>query len=204
MKGIDVSYHNGIVNWQAVKDAGMDFAICRTGYGKSGLDDTFQHNVEGAHKVGLQVGAYHFSYALTQSDAVNEALFCRKIIDDSGVFLELPVFFDMEEDDQTNYKLKHGFKFEKRHVTNLCKAFLENIGLNAGIYASYSWLEDLIDWKTLHEKYKCPIWNAQYSNNDYLQSYMWQFTKDYEINGKTFDANIIYDDKHKAGLNPWN
>ena len=80
MKGIDVSYHNGDIDWQAVKNAGMDFAICRTGYGRSGIDETFQQNVECAHRAGLIVGAYHFSYALTQSDAVNEALFCKNII----------------------------------------------------------------------------------------------------------------------------
>ena len=203
MKGIDVSYHNGFVDWLAVKNVGIDFAICRTGYGKSGIDETFRRNVDGAHEVGLKVGAYHFSYALTQSDAVNEALFCKRIIEEAGVFLELPVFFDMEEDDDNKYKLRHGFKFEKRHVTNLCKAFLDYIGLNAGIYASFSWFEDLIDWRILANKYNCPIWNAQYSNNDYLQGYMWQFTKNYEINGKFFDANIIYDNTHKAGLNPW-
>ena len=204
MKGIDISVHNEKINFAEVKKAGMDFVIVRTGYGKSGIDENFQRNVESAHQAGLIAGAYHFSYALTQSDAVNEAIFCKKIIDNAGVLLELPVFFDMEEDDNTKYKLKHGFKFEKRYVTNLCKAFLENIGLNAGIYASYSWLEDLIDWKALHEKYKSPIWNAQYSKTDFLQGYMWQFTDRYKIGKKYFDANIIYDEVHKAGLNPFN
>lgn len=198
MKGIDVSVHNGVIDWQAVKDAGMDFAICRTGYGKSGLDDTFRSNVKGAHQAGLLVGAYHYSYALTQSDAVNEALFCKKIIDEAGVLLELPVFFDMEDAD--GWKKRHSFKFTRRNVTNICKAFIDNIGLNCGVYASYSWLENYIDWKSLN----CSIWNAQWSKNDYLQGYMWQFTDSYEIAGKTFDANIIYDDKHRAGLNPWN
>ena len=202
MKGIDVSYHNGFIDWQAVKNASMDFAICRTGYGKSGLDETFQRNVEEAHQAGLTVGAYHYSYALTQSDAVNEALFCKKIIDNAGINLELPVFFDMEDAD--GYKKRHGFNFSNRHVTNLCKAFIENIGLNCGVYASYSWLENYINWRKLAEDYNCPIWNAQWSNNDYLQGYMWQFTDSYKINDKTFDANIIYDDKHKAGVNPWN
>ena len=198
MKGVDVSVHNGTIDWVALKAAGMDFAICRTGYGKSGLDETFQRNVEGAHQAGLKVGAYHYSYALTQSDAVNEALFCRKIIAEAGVLLELPVFFDMEDAD--GYKKRHGFKFSKNHVTNLCKAFLDNIGLECGVYVSYSWLENYIDWQSLN----CPIWNAQWSKNDFLQGYMWQFTDRFEIAGNEFDANIIYDDKHRAGLNPWN
>lgn len=49
MKGIDVSFYNELIDWQAVKDAGIDFAVCRSGYGKSGIDETFQRNVEGAH-----------------------------------------------------------------------------------------------------------------------------------------------------------
>ena len=197
MKGIDVSYHNDEINWRAVANAGIEFAICRTGYGKSGLDDTFQKNVEEAHSVGLKVGAYHYSYALTATDAIKEALFCRKIITNAGVLLDLPVFFDMEDAD--GYKSRHGFKFSKRNVTNLCKSFLDNINLNAGIYASFDWLERLIDWQSLN----CPVWNAQWSNNDYLQGFMWQFTDNFKIGDKTFDANIIYDEKHQAGLNPW-
>ena len=201
MKGIDVSYHNGVIDWQAVKNAGIDFVICRTGYGKSGLDETFQRNVDIAHQAGLIVGAYHYSYALTASDAIQEAIFCKEIIDRSGVLLELPVFFDMEDAD--NWKIRHGFKFSKKDITKICRTFLENIKLDAGIYASFDWLERYIDWRGLHEDFECPIWNAQWSNNDYLQGYMWQFTDKYEINGKKFDANIIYDDKHKVGLNPW-
>ena len=202
MKGVDVSVWNDDVDWQALKAAGMDFAICRTGDGINYVDETFRRNVDGAHKVGMKVGAYHYSRALTNDKAIQEALLCKKIIDDAGVFLELPVFFDMEDAD--DYKKRHGFNFSNRHVTNLCKAFIENIGLNCGVYASYSWLENYIDWRKLAKDYNCPIWNAQWSNNDYLQGYMWQFTDNYKINGKTFDANIIYDDKHKAGLNPWN
>ena len=85
MKGIDVSYANDWVDWQAVKNAGVEFAICRTGYGKSGLDETFIRNVNGAHDVGLICGAYHYSYALTPADAIIEADFCKRIIDESGV-----------------------------------------------------------------------------------------------------------------------
>ena len=73
MRGIDVSVFNENVDWQALKSAGIEFAIIRTGYGKSGFDENFQHNVEEAHKAGLICGAYHYSYALTPSDAAAEA-----------------------------------------------------------------------------------------------------------------------------------
>ena len=88
MRGVDVSIFNENVNWSAVKAAGFDFAICRTGYGKSGFDENFQRNVDGAHKAGLICGAYHYSYALTPSDAAAEAAFCKGIIERAGVLLE--------------------------------------------------------------------------------------------------------------------
>ena len=192
MRGIDVSIHNVPVDWQAVKAAGIDFAICRTGYGKNGVDESFQANVEGAHEAGLVCGAYHYSYALTKADAVNEALFCKKIIDDSGVLLELPVWFDMEDAD--GYKRRHGFTFTKRNVTDICRAFLDNIKpLDCGIYASFSWLEEFIDWRKLG----CSVWNAQWGKHDYLQGYMWQFTDTLNIGGKLFDGNILYDEKDR-------
>lgn len=188
MKGIDVSFHNGDIDWLSLYHAGFDFAICRTGYGKNGLDETFARNVAGAHAAGLKCGAYHYSYALTPADATIEAYFCKRIIHEAGVLLELPVFFDMEDDD--NYKARHFFAFTKKNVTNICRAFLDTIKpLNAGVYASFSWLEDLIDWQSLN----CPIWNAQWGNHDFLQGYMWQYSNSEVIGGKTFDANILYD-----------
>ena len=188
MKGVDVSIYNEPVDWQALKSAGISFAICRTGYGKSGLDDSFQRNVDGAHKAGLICGAYHYSCALTPSDAAAEAAFCKEIISDSGVLLELPVWFDIEDAD--GYKKRHGFVFSRRNVTNICRAFLDNIKpLDCGIYASYSWLEDLIDWQSLG----CAVWNAQWGSRDFLKGYMWQYSDAAQIGGKFFDANILYD-----------
>ncbi|MBR4153347.1 MAG: hypothetical protein IKT98_10370 [Selenomonadaceae bacterium] len=186
MRGVDVSYHNGWIDWDALYAAGINFAICRTGYGKTGFDDTFTRNVYNAHRAGLICGAYHYSYALNPADAIIEADFCKRIIHESGVLLELPVFFDMEDAD--GYKAKHGFKFTRGNVTDICRAFLDTIKpLECGVYASYSWLCDYIEWRKL----ECPIWNAQWSNCDYLRGYMWQYTDKLIIGGKVFDGNIL-------------
>ena len=186
-KGVDVSTFNGDIDWLSVYHAGFDFAICRTGYGKNGLDETFARNVAGAHAAGLKCGAYHYSYALTPADAIIEADFCKRIIHEAGVLLELPVFFDMEDAD--NYKLRHGFKFSQKNVTNICKAFLDTIKpLDCGVYASYYWLNNYIDWQSLN----CPIWNAEWGTTDDFKGFMWQYTDSEVIDGKTFDANILY------------
>lgn len=187
MKGIDVSTFNGEINWCDVKDAGIEFVICRTGFGKNGLDETFARNVNDAHTHGLICGAYHYSCALTPQDAITEALFCKRIIEEAGVLLELPVFFDMEDAD--GYKARHGFSFTRRNVTNICRAFIDSIKpLDCGVYASYSWLEDWIDWQSLG----VPIWSAQWSNRDDFKGFMWQFTDEMLIGGKKFDGNILY------------
>lgn len=187
MRGVDVSYFNGDVDWQALRAAGIEFAICRTGYGKGVFDETFAGNVAGAHAVGMKCGAYHYSYALTPADAILEADFCKRIIHETGCLLELPVFFDMEDDDR--YKESRGFDFSRRNVTDICRAFLDTIKpLNCGVYASYNWLVELIDWQSLG----CAIWNAQYYHEDFFKGYMWQYTDALKIGGKLFDGNILY------------
>lgn len=73
LKGIDVSENNGYVDWNAVKAAGMDFAIIRLGFGNRHLDTNFYENVNGALAVGLKIGVYYYSYALDEPAARSEA-----------------------------------------------------------------------------------------------------------------------------------
>lgn len=187
MKGIDVSYHNGDIDWQAVADAGIEFAMIRCSYGLQSKDNKFIQNVAGAKAAGLKVGAYHYSYALSVADAIQEAVNCREAIESAGVSLDLPIFFDMEDADR--YKERKGFAFDPIEITAMCKAFVDNVGLDCGIYASYSWLTDYIDWRDLG----CAVWNAQWSKCDDIKGYMWQFTDSLEIGGKLFDGNIKYE-----------
>ena len=195
MRGVDVSVFNENVDWKALKAAGIDFAICRVGYGKSNFDESFQGHVAGAHAAGLICGAYHHSYALTPSDAAAEAAFCKGIIERAGVLLELPVWFAMNDSD--GYKKRHGFEFNRRNVTALCKAFLDNIKpLNCGVFATLSWLEDLIDWQSLG----CEIWSAQWNAEDNFKGRMWQFTDALTIGGQTFNGNIWYEAGGQAVL----
>lgn len=186
LKGIDVSEHNGIIDWQAVVDAGIQFVMVRCSMGKNLQDDMFLQNVTGAKAVGLQVGAYHYSYALTVEDAIQEAINCRDTIAHAGVLLGLPVFFDMEDADR--YKVRQGFAFDPTTITAICRAFIDNVGLDCGVYASYSWLENYIDWRGLG----CAVWNAQWGHDDDIKGFMWQYTDRLIIGGKAFDGNIKY------------
>ena len=194
MRGIDVSVWNDSPNWQAIKDFGIQFVMIRCTMGKSNTDEMFLNHYNGARSVGLKVGAYHYSYALTPEDAVIEANHCRDFIASTGCLLELPVFFDMEDAD--GYKAQHGFYFERNYITSICKAFIE------------SWLNDYIDWRSLG----CPVWNASWISStaikanpqldpevyywvDGIKAYMWQFTDSLRIAGKYYDGNFMYGDQ---------
>ena len=188
MRGIDVSVFNENIDWQALKSAGIDFAICRTGFGRNDADETFAVQVDGAHKAGLICGAYHLSYALNPAAAAEEAAFCKSIIERAGVMLELPVWVYVADSD--GYKQRKGFDFSRANVTAICRAFLDNIKpLNCGVASNYSWLTDFIDWQSLG----CQIWNAQWGEQDSLRGKMWQFTDALKVGGQTFNGNILYD-----------
>ena len=188
MRGIDVSVFNENIDWQAVKAAGIDFAICRTGFGRTDADETFAAQVDGAHKAGLICGAYHHSYALDTAAAAEEARFCKSIIERAGVMLELPVWVYVADSD--GYKQRKGFDFTRSNVTAICRAFLDNIKpLNCGVYSTASWLKDFIDWQALG----CQIWNAEWNATDSLHGKMWQFTDALKIGGQTFNGNELYD-----------
>ncbi len=99
-RGVDVSEHQGDIDWSRVKQSGIDFAIIRVGgrgYGENGklvADEKFEKNLEGAKAAGLKVGVYFFSQAMNAEEAEEEARFALELID--GAELQLPVYFDWE------------------------------------------------------------------------------------------------------------
>jgi len=196
IKGFDISEQNVPPDcdhipdsvFQAAVDAGCKFVYVRASWGNGHEDKEFRYNVDKAHEYGLLVGAYHYDYGLHPSDAARQAQKCRAIIEDAGVLLELPVFYDLEDAD--GWKRSNGFDFSRENCTAMCKAWLENIGLNSGVYASYSWLCNLIDWKSL----ECPVWNAQWDDNDDLGGYVWQNTNEMWLGTHAFDGDYMYDE----------
>ena len=184
--GIDVSEHNGKIDWQAIKNAGMQFAIIRCSFGMS-EDSRFVENVYHANKAGLMCGAYHYSYATTPQRAFDEAKFVSQLIKDSGCFLGLPIFLDMEDAD--------GFKSQRMNITRqtiteIAETFIFRLRneYDVGLYANLDWLERLIDWKRIG----CSVWCAQWGAHDDFKGYAWQFTDSLNIQGKFFDGDVIY------------
>jgi len=192
MRGIDVSYHNGEIDWQSIVDAGCEFVIIRLGYGNHHLDSKFLDNVNGALAAGLKIGVYYYSYALDVEAAKLEAKFVQEVLQENGINPELGIWFDMEDAD--GYKERNGMP-DSQTITDMCSAFictLNEAGYQyVGIYASYWWLTEVINTSQLADY--VTYWNAQWGNhNDFAGSKMWQFTDSLEIGGRIFDGNEYY------------
>lgn len=201
VKGIDVSVHNGTIDWGKVKAAGIDFAILRAGYGKleSQKDKQFEANYSGAKAAGVAVGAYWHSYAMDEDEARQEADVFLSVI--SGKQLDYPVYFDLEE--------KKQFDLGREKVSSIMRTFLERVeaaGYFVGLYGSASSLtthtEDDI-------KRRYTIWLAHWvQQTNYSGSYgIWQHSEKGKVDGISgnVDLDIGYQDfpaKIKAkGLN---
>ena len=154
MFGIDVSKHNGVIDWNIVKDH-IDFAILRIGYGmyNSQKDIQFERNYAECRRLGIPVGIYHYSYAKNVDQARKEANLVLNWL--KGKEIQLPVYFDIEDNSQIG--------LGKETLTNMCVEFcntIENAGFWAGIYANKHWFTKLLDSENLGKRYTC--WVAQY------------------------------------------
>jgi GH25 family lysozyme M1 (1,4-beta-N-acetylmuramidase) len=189
--GIDVSEHNGALDWARIKAAGIQFAIIRTGYGTSHTDNYFKANMEGALGQGIPVGIYHFSYALNETGAKNEAAFVIKLLEPYKDKITLPVFFDFEYD-TVSYAKKQGVTLGKTAFNAHAVAFLEQIqaaGYTPGVYYNLDYRNNMVDTTELGSYVQ---WYAQYSSKASFTGYdLWQYSSSYQISGVSgkFDVN---------------
>jgi GH25 family lysozyme M1 (1,4-beta-N-acetylmuramidase) len=194
LKGIDVSNSNGIVDWNAVKAAGVQFAMIRLGYGgniPNQDDKQFARNVAECERVGIPWGAYLYSYALSEADAMSEVAHARRLL--AGKSPKYPIAFDMEDAD--GYKQKHGMP-SNQTLVNICYDFLASLeadGHYTILYASKSWLDNQLNDPKLDRFNK---WVAQWNDTcTYGKNYcLWQYTDKGNIGGKVFDMNYSYID----------
>lgn len=197
--GLDLSTHNGGLDFQAIKNAGNDFVILRCGYGSasSQKDTRFEEYYRQAKAVGLHVGAYLYGYALDTTGALEEAKQCCKWL--KGKQFDMPIYYDMEDAD--GYKKKHGMPSNST-LSAICETFcgyMEKQGYYVGIYASESWLKNQL--ASVVSKNKYDLWCANWGTNDgTLQSNkssayrLHQFTSAYKLDGRRFDRNMLYFD----------
>lgn len=194
--GIDVSKWNQEIDWEAVKDAGVEFAIIRCGYrgastGALVIDPRYQENIEGAIEAGIPVGVYFFTQALDEVEAVEEASMVIRLIEDYDV--DYPVFLDSESAGGGG----RADELDSGERTKAHRAFLQTIeaaGYETGVYASRNWLKDRIDMTHLSD-YR--IWLAEYADAPTYDDYyyhMWQYTSRGMVDGisTNVDLNLSY------------
>ena len=161
--GVDVSDHNGIVNWDAMKDAGVSFAMIRCGYGSDSdyNDDLmFSRNVSECMRLGIPFGVYLYSYAYDRDMAVDEARHVLRLLD--GVTPELGVWYDVEDAAQMT-----AFGDDSSEYAKLVFAFVDEVEGNSdcscGLYSSLSWLGNEM-YDVTHGS-NLPIWVACWTHD---------------------------------------
>ena len=158
--GIDVSKWNGSIDWNAVKNSGVSYVIIRCGYRGSTTgalieDPMFRTNISGAKAAGLKVGAYFFTQAVSEAEAVEEASMAISLCSKYG--LNLPLFLDVESSKGRGDAIDSGTR------TAVVRAFcqtVQNSGITSGVYANKVWLTSYMNASAL-TGYK--IWLAQYA-----------------------------------------
>lgn len=193
LMGIDVSKWNGAIDWTAVRNSGVNYAIIRCGYrgstqGKLVVDAKFAANIKGATAAGLKVGVYFFTQAVDEREAVEEASMVLELI--KNYTISYPVFLDVESSGG------RADSISKETRTAVCKAFcqtIQNANYTAGIYANKHWLENKINAGELNA-YK--IWLAQYATQPtYTGKYdIWQYRSTGKVTGISgnVDLNLSY------------
>lgn len=193
--GIDVSKWNEEIDWEKVKDAGIEYAIIRCGYrgassGSLVIDPNFTENIEGAIAADIPVGVYFFTQAVTESEAVEEASMVIHLIEEYDV--DYPVFLDSES--AGGKGRADDLSVEQR--TTVHNAFLQTIaaaGYETGVYGSRNWLEKQLDMERLSDY---NTWLAEYTEAPGYPEYyhIWQYTSKGTVPGIStrVDLNLCY------------
>ena len=184
LKVIDVSYHNGTIDWAKVKAAGIDGAILRCGYGmdQTNQDDKqYRRNADECTRLGIPFGIYLYSYADSIAKAQSEAQHALRLA--KGYKLSYPIYYDLEQAGTESGAVERARVF--------CEA-IEAAGYWAGIYANKHWWDNYLPGLTEYTR-----WVARYNNTLGMDNVdMWQYTSDGSVSGISgrVDMNHCYRD----------
>lgn len=207
MKIIDISKHNGIIDFDKVKASGkVDGVMIRSSWGHFREDEQFKRNVSECERLNIPYGFYHYSYACNYSEMVEEAKEFINLIKDYKPLL--PVAIDMEDAD--GYKAKMGTLNNITLNTEICRytcAELEKAGFYAMVYANLDWTKTKLNMSMLSSY---DLWLARWNANAPSRKCgMWQYTNSASVNGIAgrVDMSKAYIDYpsliKEHGLNGW-
>ncbi|MBE6924504.1 MAG: hypothetical protein E7466_04610 [Ruminococcaceae bacterium] len=187
--GIDVSVWNGSIDWSKTKNV-VDFVILRLGFSET-LDNRFLEYATNCEKYDIPYGVYHYSYALSATDAKDEANFVINTLESNGYYPELGVWFDMEDSSQASL----GNSTKESLVTNFCDT-IAAAGYEPGFYGFTSWFTTTFQNTYLSS---IPVWIAQidgFSSNGTAThdggTWLWQYSWEGSISGISGDVDCNY------------
>lgn len=185
--GLDISKWQGDVDFNALKEAGVEFVIIRVGTssginGENLVDSKFEQNIKGANTAGIPVGVYFYSYANSEDRAISDALWVLEQIKDYKV--DLPIAFDWE-----NWSFYNEFNLSFFGLSSMADSFVKTVrdaGYEGMLYSSKNYLEDI--WF----KGDYPVWLAHYTTKtNYEGDYeFWQLCNNGRVAGINGDVDI--------------
>ena len=197
--GIDVSEHQDKIKWKKVKSSGADFAFIRAGYrssesGELVEDADFRTNIKKANKAGIMCGAYFFSQALSEAEAVEEAEYLLKLVKRYDIEMPLVIDYELYDGGRLKQKVDAGEMPAASMYHDVVLAFcrrVEEAGYESAVYANYDMLTNYMDSTILDDE--AIIWAAQYGGGcdvkgDYLY---WQCAEDAAAGG--IEGNVDHD-----------
>lgn len=197
-KGIDVSTWQKDINYNKLKEQGIEFAIIRDGYGKNKTqkDNMFEKHYNGFKNACIKIGVYHYSYMTSVEGAIQEAKTCLEFI--KGKEFDLPIFLDLEE--------KRTANLGKEKITEGALAFCNVIkdgGYQAGVYANLNWFTNYVNPYNIIENGN-KIWLAEWNNKitaDFNVDF-WQYSSKGQIEGIAGNVDLDYEVKEEVNPEP--
>ena len=190
-QGIDVSEHQGRIDWNAVKASGIDFAILRVGFGAPSwggrVDYQFNRNISECERLGIPYGVYIYSYAFENQQAADEASMVINCL--SGHNPRLPVYYDLED----NSIIANG---RQTGIASRAQVFCNRIsaaGYEPGIYANLNWFNNILT-DSVFKSSSWDHWIAQYNSQcDYTGNYsFWQYKSNGKVPGINGNVDMNY------------
>ena len=190
-QGIDVSEHQGRIDWNAVKASGIDFAILRVGFGAPSwggrVDYQFNRNISECERLGIPYGVYIYSYAFDNQQAADEASMVINCL--SGHNPRLPVYYDLED----NSIIANG---RQTGIASRAQVFCNRIsaaGYEPGIYANLNWFNNILT-DSVFKSSSWDHWIAQYNSQcGYTGNYsFWQYKSNGKVPGINGNVDMNY------------
>ncbi len=184
IKGIDISAWQEEINWQAVKDDGIQFAFIRLGHGEHELDKYYKQNMENANAAGIPVGVYFYSTARNETEAISDAQYVIKNL--QGYLVSYPVVIDLEDNSQIS--------LSKAQMGRIAKAYCDEVraaGYTPMLYCNENWYKNHIDINQVADVEKWVArYNFKYDNS--IPRGIWQACSTGRVNGIRGNVDIDF------------